>query len=920
MMGWPRTLLLLGAIVFGLLKPAPVGQAGPLLEEILNCPRLGEHSGSRDEAQFATIEPGKPVGQTFIVGEEVEEVFRIAIWQAFWHESWQPDEVLVMTLWDGPEKRISYGRSAIPYARRMWEGAVPMFPLRAKVQPYRSYYFELTVEVEPLRPAVTPREWALSGKRPGFAGGDGVLAGIGVARDDYPRGRAFVGGQPQDFDLWFEVHVRHRCDRERLYREAFKLFNLDYPPLQPLREAVERKDWEEAIRRLVSHFEGRQDLIPLESRQPRFNPEFDTREADLACEQKVLLPDGTTVDLGPSWNHYALWPERGGVGLTRSGLRKCLAQAYANTGNEKYARAFSDMLFHLFLHSPSPLRAGVFRSDEVIPAALPPGLAGGSMWSGLSIGARMGHGLAYYGRFVPSPFFPLDLRAAFIINLGEMAEVLERMRGSGNWETQMADALFEFGLTYPEFKGAKRWVQQGIETLVRNALSTVLPDGVLQEPSINYHLLVMGRYLSVLERTRGLGIKVPEEMVRLTEKMHEYVMFSALPDGSLPLWGDANPPVTVDVLAKGAQFFQREDFRFVATGGKEGTPPRQTSMGFPHGGFYYMRSSWQPDAHYLGLHCGPHGSHGHLDALSFILSSHGRLVLIDPGVYIYGTPEAQELSSTFSHNTVTVDRCNESGGGEADLWVTSKDFDFFAGHNKGYRGLPGVRHYRRLWFLKPGEGHEGLWLLWDDVVGHGEHEAQLWFHFAPIETSHDQGRRLIWTSGDGGNLLLQEIQPEEVALDVRQSIAAVDWTRLTQVPVVCFRRKGTLPLAFTTLLLPFQGQKVPEVKANALSIVPKTPGARALWVEVETYAFLFLVNGLAALQGAPETCQVSLPDGGTLAMAGSSLVMGYQREERGWRPCFLYGVRLLHASFQGKPLFRSEVAQDKVEIAFPGQE
>lgn len=92
-----------------------------------------------------------------------------------------------------------------------------------------------------------------------------------------------------------------------------------------------------------------------------------------------LLYVGTTVDLIPYWNHYAFWPERGGVGLTQVGLRKCLAYAYANTGNEKYAKAFNDMLFHLFLHCPSPFWAGVFRRDEVIPAALPPGLAGGSM-------------------------------------------------------------------------------------------------------------------------------------------------------------------------------------------------------------------------------------------------------------------------------------------------------------------------------------------------------------------------------------------------------------------------------------------------------------------------------------------------------------------------------------------------------------
>jgi hypothetical protein len=205
-----------------------------------------------------------------------------------------------------------------------------MFTLEAKVQPGRSYYFELAVETEPLRPAEVPREWTLSGERPGFAGGDRVL---------------------------------------------------------------------------------------------------------------------------------------GGVGLTRAGLRRALAAGYANTGNEKYARAFSDMVYHLFQQCPSPLKAGVWKPDQKIPGALPPGIAGGSMWSALAIGARLGHALTYYGRFVRSPNFPLEIRAAFIFNLAEMAEVLERMEAGGNWETQMADTLVELGIVYPEFEGAKRWLQQSVQRL-----------------------------------------------------------------------------------------------------------------------------------------------------------------------------------------------------------------------------------------------------------------------------------------------------------------------------------------------------------------------------------------------------------------------------------------------------------------------
>jgi hypothetical protein len=886
----------------------------PILERLLNGAKLGAHTSVRDDQRFATVQPGQSVGQTFMVGDRCVEVFRIAIWQAFWHETWQPDEVLVMTLWDSPHKRTSYGRCAIPYSRRMWEGAVPMFTLQAKVQPGRSYYFELTVETEPLRPAEVPREWTLRGERPGFAGGDRLLAGIGIAAENYPHGQAYVGGAPQEYDLWFEIHEIHQVDRDALYREAFRPFNLQYPPLAPVREAVERGDWEEAVRRLVAHFESREDLIPAELREPRYNPEFDTREADLAAEQKVLLPDGTTVDLGPNWSHYTLWPERGGVGLTRSGLRRALAAGYANTGNEKYARAFTDMLYHLFQQCPSPLKAGVWRPDQKIPGALPPGLAGGSMWSALSIGARLGHALTYYGRFVRSPNFPLEIRAAFIFNLAEMAEVLERMEAGGNWETQMADTLVELGVVYPEFGGAKRWLQEGVQRLIDNALSTVRPDGVLQEPTTGYHLLVMGRYRNLIAQSRQLQVPIPPEMVALTEKMHQYVMYSTLPDGTLPIWGDGNPPMRPDMLAQAADLFAREDFRYAGTGGKQGKPPAKTSMGFPHGGFFYMRNSWQPDSHYMGIRCGPHGSHGHWDQLSIIVAAHGNLLLIDPGVHIYGTPEAQELMHTRSHNTVTVDGRRTAAGGILDRWTTGTRLDFFAGCTEGFHGLSDVRHHRRVWFLKPHGDFSGLWVIRDDITGTGQHEAQLWFRFDKIEVRADESRKAVRTATDGGNLLIHPVHHEDLQLLLSQGIAVPPRTnKLTEVPVARFSRKGTLPLAFTTLLLPYRGEALPAAKASLLSAAPNGTGVCALWVEMGTRAYLLYGNGLNPAQ--PLTSRsVSLPDRSLVQIRAESAVVEFRRQGGRWAPVAILGAGVQELRHQARTLWRAETPQEMVEV------
>lgn len=902
------------ALAFLVSACAAPGLCRSMLYETLNGPVLDQHTNKIAGGRHATITADEPVGQTFVTGEDVVEVFRVAVWQVFWHESWEPDEALVMTLWDSPKKAVSYGRFAIPYARRMWEGAVPMFTLQARVEPKRSYYFELTVETEPLRPAETPREWLRSGKRPGLAGGDGKIVGIGTAEDRYPHGQAFIGGRPQSHDLWFQIHARKKPDPAALYEEAFARFDLEYPPLAPLRDAVEQRDWERAIDVLIEHFEGRTDLVPPERRRVAYNPQYDTRASDAAADQKVLLDDGTPIDLGPEWNHFAFWPEQQGVGIARSGLRQFLASGYVNTGNEKYARAWNDMLEHFFIHCPSPVRAGVFAAGEPVPATLPPGLAGGSMWSGPSLAAQMNHGFAFYANFADSPHFTRDMRAAFILNLDEMAQVLERQRGTDGWQTQMADALFDFGLDYPEFKRARAWVKQGFDGLIENTLATVRPDGVLQEPTMNDHLPVLNRYSQLLEKARRLQLDLPEPVVALTQKMADFVVFSTLPDGTLPVWGDGNHPVRPAILERPAKLFNRDDCRFILTRGAEGTTPSHTSMGFPDGGFYYMRSGWGRDAHYLGIHAGPQGSHGHRDALSVIAAAFGRTILIDPGVSERGTPASSELAASPSHNTITVDN-RDNRNGVATTWVTSQHFDFFAGRNDGYDGLPNVRHHRRIWFLKPLQQHGGFWVIFDDVAGPGQHSATLRYRFAPLTVRHNGERGQVWSEGTGGNLLVSVAEPGRMQMRMGRGIAV--WNGLTQVPVASFSQTGSLPLAFSSLLLPFRG-KAPIVNVLPIEVQPAAEGARALWAERSDEAALIVGNALTTLRHEePAELQLVLPGVQLVRLAGAGAALRFRRQAGAWHPASLHGIRIRSMSLGIRRLVSGETLQQTVDIVFP---
>lgn len=901
------------------------------LAHLMNPVRLGASSGARHSDRHVAVSVDSPVGQTFRTSAAAECIVRIAFWQAFWHESWGPDEVLVVTLWESPSKRVCLGRAAVPYSRRMWEGGVAMPVLEARVEPDREYYFEISCDLDPLRPAETPRDWVLGrapgpgGKRPGFAGGDGRIEGIGTARDDYPHGTAFVAGQPQPFDLWFEVHETHRADTDTILAQAFGVLDLDYPLLSAVRDAVARRDWPRAVEALVRHFEARKDLLP-ERRGFRIDPGVDLTRADLACQHRVLLDDGSTVDLGPEWNHYALWPERGGVGLTRSGLRKWLAQGYVATGHPKYARAFSDMLWHVFRYCPSPLLAGVFKADDVIPAALPAGIAGGSMWSALSIGARLAHGFYYYAAFMDSPDFPLEIRAAFILNLGQMADVLERMQGGGNWETQMAESLFDVGLTYPEFHNAKERVRQGLDIAVRNALETIRPDGVLREPSTNYHMLVMNRFSSMIERVQDLGLTLPAEMIQLVERMFEYIMYATMPDGTLPAWGDSGNPATPDLLERGARLFRRDDFRYVwemrkraeagATGEplpagrqSEATPPAKTSVAFPDGGYYFMRTGWGRDDHYLALHCGPYGSHGHDDTLGLVAAAHGRTVLFDPGICTYGTPEAAELKATISHNTVTVSRLDASPG-VADAWVAAERFDYFAGHNEGYRGLAGARHHRRIWFLKPAAGLDAVWLILDDVTGAGEHTCQLWYHFAPAQVNLDASGRRVWTAEEGGNLLLHVLGRPEPSATLGKGIGV--WDGLREVPVACFESMG-LPAWFATVAIPFRGRQPPQWSVRVLDDAGEA-GWHAIWAEGGARACLWLSPRVDALQEAAPA-EVTLPDGKRVSFDGEGLALRLHLRERQWVPALLHAVKPRRLQVEGITVPAEVLRQDVLDLA-----
>lgn len=783
-----RTLVLLAyvTLVATSLFVQPVN-AGSDLDRILNNMVLDAHNGSINRDDYKTITPDVPIGQTFTTGPNIVEVSRIAVAQAYWHETWDQDESLVLTLWDTPAKKKLIAQAEMPYKWREWEGQVIMYTLNAKVQPNTQYYFELTVK-----------------------GGDGKIVGVFLG-SNYEGGRAFEGGRPAEKNIWFEVHGRPLFDRDSAYADRFSMWNLDYPGLEKVKAAVSKKDWDAAVDELIRYYESKPELVDP-SLRPKKNPQYDASYDELVLDKKIKDDKGNIIDLGPNWNHFRTWPTRGGVGLTRSGIMKNLAGAYRNTADEKFAKGFNDLMFNMLNDLPSPLRAGVIKPDarNVNPAP-PSGIAGGSMWAGLSIAARMNQMWYFYSSVAASPNFTRDIRAAMIFNMVDMARVLSMQKGGGNWDSQMSTALYELAERHPELAQSKEWFEQGLSSMIANLWSISRADGTIQEPTFGYTTLVINRFIKLLDTRKRLNISIDPKYVKRVEKAIEYLMYSTEPNGDLPSRGDTfNFVNSKEQLTWAADYYDRDDFLYVATGGKQGKIPMGTSVLFPIGGWLTMRSDWGPNALYLNLHNGKNMGHGHADELSICIDAYGSKLVVDPGCYTYGTPEQTELSKSRKHATVTIDDKDTRTEDGTNSLVTMGVIDYYSGTNAGYNSLENVKHTRQIVFLKP-----DYWVIRDSVTGEGEHEFTSRFPFLPGEIDLDVKTGVCRTKNASGNLM---IVPDKMSGFVAQTYTYnFPSEGLKPAPGVSYSKKTKLPADLSYAMIPYKGTNAPKASFNRIA-------------------------------------------------------------------------------------------------------
>jgi len=452
----------------------------------------------------------------------------------------------------------------------------------------------------------------------------------------------------------------------------------------------------------------------------------------------------------------------------------CMGQAYAITGDEKYARAFAGQMVHW---------VNTVRRDD--PACQ-------KAWRTIEAGFRMD----YWGKamcyFEGSPYITEEVMDKFVASMTDHAEYImdnwNTFNLMSNWGVIANRGLFFAGCLLPETERTKVYREEALRRLNAERRIQVYPDGVQWEQSPMYHNEVFRCLLEVVLLARHKNIPLPEGMEDAVRRMAMVDLAWQKPDGCEPMMGDSDDIDQRDIMTLAAAVFQdgtlksagypKMDFDSLWMVGAEAAEaynampavcPEKTDFALTDSGNDIFRSGWGKDDVWVRFHCGMLGAgHGHADQIHFDLSAYGEDILSDSGrfTYVYGSAR-REFKAPSAHNTITVD--GEDFYVTKDSWECSRlcravnrayysdtQYGYAEGGHLGYYEK-GVFVNRRLIFLKP-----DVLMIADEFYAGGPHTYEQFFHFGECGTVSDTDGLVRW-EGERASAQLRMISASPIS-------------------------------------------------------------------------------------------------------------------------------------------------------------
>lgn len=483
-----------------------------------------------------------------------------------------------------------------------------------------------------------------------------------------------------------------------------------------------KKNWEEDVRHVIKTADDACENTFL----------FDFRWDMERTWKPVHFENEINWSLIPFGDREFLWQ------FNRHRFLLCLSQAYAMTGDEKYALNYVRLLSDW-----------IERAEEGENIDLGP-------WRTLETGIRAEMWLRSLPEITKSEAADETFLIKVYISLKRhqkrLAEHFLPHKYISNWGTLESCGLLLLSVVLPD---SEEYQALAIQRLVDCANTQVLQDGTQWEQSPMYHNEVYHCFLTAWYYGMRAGVSMPQ-VIRDTVKKMAYVNYVWKKPSHIQFGqGDSDASDLRDQITMGA-FVLRDcvlksggyeilDYESAWRFGYEACleyeswkpeKPEFISAELPFSGNYYMRSDWSENANLLHFRCGETGGgHGHADKLHVDLDINGESILVDSGRFTYVEgKERSKFKEAAAHNVVTVD---EQGFAECETaWIykslcscmKQQYFDgtlgsFVEGSHLGY-WQNNVLVNRKIVWIKP-----EIYVICDDFWAHGTHKYDSYLHF-----------------------------------------------------------------------------------------------------------------------------------------------------------------------------------------------
>lgn len=454
-----------------------------------------------------------------------------------------------------------------------------------------------------------------------------------------------------------------------------------------------------------------------------------------------------------------------------------LGKAYYFTGSEKYAQTWVKQVTSWIKNNPL--------EDKSIL---------GLTWRRIEAGIRCENWIKSWELMKHSKAITPEFTAMFINSLHEHAVYINSSYSdfskTSNWGILEYHGLVNAAAFLSEFKESGKWMSDALHKLAMCADIQMLPDGTQWEQSPMYHNEVFHSLMNVVYIAKKQGIEVPEIIKEKVSQMAHVNVQWQKPNYKQPLIGDSDDSDLRGLLTLSAYLYNdgvlksrantKVDYENYFILGSKGAAvyddikpvsPDYLSVYQQSSGDVFMRDSWGEDANYLHFHVKRIGDgHAHDDLLHLSLFANGRDYLVDGGRYTYTeTKERKLLKSSESHNGIGVD--GQPNSIYSNTWGNSfnakgvdvavkftPQFDYAQSTNTGYQRLDNpVTATRKVVYIKP-----GLWIVFDNFVGKGEHKYSQFFGFADTNVEASENR--ISTTYESDNLIIDIVKPADIVI------------------------------------------------------------------------------------------------------------------------------------------------------------